>query len=77
MRPACVDVRYVDEWNVERQVRLRGFDARVVQHETDHLNGVLYIDHITEADEYLFYAPEPNKQTARRTHRRRDDVAKL
>ena len=50
LRPACVDVRYVDEWNVERAVRLRGFDARVCQHETDHLHGVLYIDHIAQPD---------------------------
>lgn len=52
-RPACVEVRYVDEWNVERQVRLRGFDARVCQHETDHLQGVLYIDHITQPDQHF------------------------
>lgn len=39
-----VDVQYqdVDERWVEKT--LKGFDAQVFQHETDHLNGVLFID---------------------------------
>lgn len=28
-----------------QQTRLEGFPARVLQHETDHLNGILFIDH--------------------------------
>ena len=24
--------------------------ARVIQHETDHLNGILFVDHLTEKD---------------------------
>ena len=34
-------------------MRLRGFDARVCQHETDHLQGVLYIDHITQPNKHF------------------------
>lgn len=30
----------------EVHLRLRGFSARVVQHEIDHLNGVLFIDRV-------------------------------
>lgn len=35
----------------ERQVfELRGLNARVVQHETDHINGVLFVDRVKEAE---------------------------
>jgi peptide deformylase len=30
-----------------------GFDAIVLQHEIDHLNGILYYDHINKADPFL------------------------
>ncbi|MBR4741788.1 MAG: peptide deformylase, partial [Desulfovibrio sp.] len=33
---------------------LTGFDAIVVQHETDHLDGVLFIDHISRLKRILF-----------------------
>jgi len=35
-----------------RKFRLRAKDflARVFQHEIDHCNGILYIDHLTETD---------------------------
>ena len=31
---------------VKKKIRLEDFDARVFQHEFDHLNGVLFTDHI-------------------------------
>jgi peptide deformylase len=38
-----------------KEIRLKGEDllAQVLEHETDHLNGTLYIDHI-ESPEKLF-----------------------
>lgn len=44
-RPTEVTVRYLDEKGVEQERRLHDLDARVVQHEVDHLNGVLIVDH--------------------------------
>jgi peptide deformylase len=46
-RPALVRVRYVD---IEGQPREEDFEdllATVVQHEIDHMNGVLFIDHLS------------------------------
>ncbi len=40
----AVLIKYVDEQGNEKQRALSGFPARVVQHEFDHLNGVLTID---------------------------------
>ena len=43
-RAATVDVAYDDEHGTARTRRLTGWQARIVQHETDHLHGTLYID---------------------------------
>lgn len=44
-RPVEVTVRYLDEKGSVQERHLHDLDARVVQHEYDHLNGVLILDH--------------------------------
>jgi peptide deformylase len=46
-RPEQVRLRYRDRGFQEHEVVLGGMLARVVQHELDHLNGVLFIDRIS------------------------------
>ena len=43
-RPVHVRVRGVDEEGEERMVEASGLEARVIQHEMDHLDGVLILD---------------------------------
>jgi peptide deformylase len=45
-RPAEVSVRWIGRDGVERSEDMAGLWATCVQHEIDHLNGVLFIDHI-------------------------------
>lgn len=45
-----IDVEYQDERGRLKQKKLRGFEARVFQHEFDHINGVLHIDRQSPAD---------------------------
>lgn len=47
-RPAEVGVRYLDRNGVDRELRASGLLATCLQHEIDHLNGVLFIDHISK-----------------------------
>ena len=47
-RPAEVTVQYLDVRGVPQMATVRGFLARAVCHETDHLKGVLYVDHMDE-----------------------------
>ena len=47
-RPVDATVRYMDTDGEERECLLKGFVARVVQHEIDHLNGVLFIDRMSQ-----------------------------
>ncbi len=45
-RPAEVEVRWIDIDGAEQSAGFDGLWATCVQHEIDHLNGVLFIDHI-------------------------------
>ena len=47
-RPAQVKVRYTDLDGKTQEVDANGLLATVLQHEIDHLNGVLFIDHISK-----------------------------
>lgn len=46
-RPAEVTVEYFDVDGVKQTVKADGLLATCLQHEIDHLNGVLFIDHIS------------------------------
>lgn len=46
-RPDSVRVRYLDRHLAEQEVLATGMLARVVQHENDHLDGVLFVDHLS------------------------------
>jgi peptide deformylase len=47
-RAAQVTCQYLDEENRPQAITARGFLARALQHEIDHLDGILYIDHMSE-----------------------------
>ena len=46
-RPAKVRIRYIDHENEIREVEAEGLLATCIQHEMDHLDGVLFVDHIS------------------------------
>ena len=46
-RPAAVTVRYLDEAGLTRSVDADGLLAACLQHEIDHLDGVLFVDHLS------------------------------
>ncbi|HEV2897947.1 MAG TPA: peptide deformylase [Pseudaminobacter sp.] len=47
-RPATVRVKYLDRDGKRQEVDAEGLLATCLQHEIDHLNGVLFIDHISK-----------------------------
>ena len=46
-RPAAVTVEWTDETGKALAAKMSGYPARIVQHETDHLDGILFIDHLS------------------------------
>ncbi len=47
LRPEKITVRYTDLEGVEHVETVESWHARVILHENDHLNGVLFIDRLT------------------------------
>jgi peptide deformylase len=47
-RPAQVKVKYLDLDGKTHEVKANGLLATCLQHEIDHLNGILFIDHISK-----------------------------
>ncbi len=46
-RPARARVRFIDREGKRGEIELEGIWSTLVQHEIDHLNGVLFIDHLS------------------------------
>lgn len=49
IRPTAIEVAYFDEEGKEHTISAEGPVARIIQHELDHLNGILFIDHLSLA----------------------------
>lgn len=52
-RPDTLHIRYLDEHFVEHEETFTGMNARVIQHEYDHIDGVLFIEHLQPARKIL------------------------
>lgn len=46
-RPARIRIKYVDENFVEHDEWYEGLCARIIQHEYDHLDGKMFVDHLS------------------------------
>lgn len=53
-RHSKLRMRALDEDGQQIRVRAEGFLARVLQHEIDHVNGIMFVDHIKD-DPEAFY----------------------
>ncbi|WP_067339878.1 peptide deformylase [Stappia indica] len=47
-RPQRIGLRFLDREGAQREIEADGLLATCLQHEIDHLNGVLFIDHISK-----------------------------
>ncbi len=47
-RPSAVKVKYLDRDGKAREIHAKGLLATCLQHEIDHTNGVLFIDHLSK-----------------------------
>lgn len=54
VRAAQVTCSYLDEDNRPQIITARGFLAKALQHEIDHLDGVLYVDRLSAVERLTF-----------------------
>jgi peptide deformylase len=64
-RAKAIKLRALDRWGKKLELNVEDFSARVIQHETDHLDGILFFDRmrafdsLTFLDEYARYWAKP------------------
>ena len=46
-RPESIKISYIDKEGEAQELEANGLYARCIQHEIDHLDGVLFIDHLS------------------------------
>ena len=51
VRPSTIKLKFRDEMGRPRKMNADGLLARCIQHEVDHLKGVLFIDRVTSKEE--------------------------
>ena len=47
VRPSAVGIRYLDRDGAEQKLDAEGLLSRCLQHELDHLDGILFTDHLS------------------------------
>ncbi|MCS6872862.1 MAG: peptide deformylase [Anaerolineae bacterium] len=60
-RAKRVTMRWLDEHGVRHEREFSGWDARVLLHEYDHLEGVLFLDRLPLEDLYVYVRGEDGK----------------
>ena len=48
-----IEASYLDEKGKKQTKKFSGLKAQVIQHETDHLNGILFVDNVTDSKTFM------------------------
>jgi peptide deformylase len=64
-RSLSVTVKGLDRKGKEVRIKATGLLAQALEHELDHLNGVLYIDHLESEDKLYMVEPKMWDETLR------------
>ena len=70
-RPAKVKVRYLDQAGAKQEIEGEGLLAACLQHELDHLDGILFVDHISALKRNMIL-----RRLAKEMRQRGDDQAR-
>ena len=70
-RPARVKVRYLDEAGAKREIQADGLLAACLQHEIDHLDGVLFVDYLSALKRNMIMRRLAKDQRAKQDERNR------
>ncbi len=60
VRPSTIKLSYRDEMGRPKKMNAEGLMARCIQHEIDHLNGVLFVDKVNDQEELKKQLSENN-----------------
>lgn len=71
LRFSKINAKWYDENGVRHEEILEGFVAHVFQHETDHLNGILFVDKVHDTTTYMM-ADEYRKRIIKKIRNNED-----
>jgi peptide deformylase len=69
-RPAHVRIRYFDQVGARQEIEADGLLAACLQHEIDHLDGVLFVDHLSGLKRNMIL-----RRLAKEMRQKRDNAA--
>ena len=70
-RPARVKVRFLDREGAKQEIEAEGLLAACLQHEIDHLDGVLFVDHLSNLKRNMIM-----RRLAKEMRQKREDAAR-
>jgi peptide deformylase len=70
-RPARVKIRYLDAAGVKQEMQADGLLAACLQHEIDHLDGILFVDHLSALKRNMIMRRLAKEQRAKQDERTR------
>src|ERR1700761_8156828 len=70
-RPARVKIRYLDEAGAKCEMEADGLLAACVQHEIDHLDGILFVDHLSALKRNMIMRRLAKEQRQKRDEQKR------
>ncbi|MBV9778035.1 MAG: peptide deformylase [Acetobacteraceae bacterium] len=70
-RPARVRVRYLDQTGARQEIEAEGLLAACLQHEIDHLDGVLFVDHLSSLKRNMIL-----RRLAKEMRQKREEAAR-
>jgi peptide deformylase len=70
-RPARVKVRYLDQTGARHEIEAEGLLAACLQHEIDHLDGVLFVDHLSSLKRNMIL-----RRLAKEMRQKREEAAR-
>jgi peptide deformylase len=50
-----IELKYRDEKGIPQQKTFEGLPAHIIQHEVDHLNGILFVDRVKDTKTFITY----------------------
>jgi peptide deformylase len=70
-RPARVRIRYLDQTGAKREIEADGLLSACLQHEIDHLDGVLFVDHLSALKRNMIMRRLAKEQRQKQDERKR------
>ncbi len=55
-RYSKIKLKFTDETGKQHHREFEGLNAHVIQHETDHINGILFVDRVKDTKSYMTYS---------------------